>query len=249
MDLLVRLQRAEKLEALAAHLTAVAPLPGVSGLVAGEGPDVVEGLTADVAEVLVSPRVHFAVRPELRLQTERLGAEVTLVRFVRHVDPAVDAQAGHVREGFVANVACERPVSRVQSGVAVEAGDGEERLAAVRTVEGFLVLFKMSLQLLRRWETLSAHSTDTLRVFRVTPGVFDQAAQHPVPDSTDFTGRFALLHNKGFGPSPHRLLHLWRPQLRIWLPLVVPATRLALHLALSGIVSFSRLRVLLLLRR
>lgn len=81
--------------------------------------------------VLVSACVYFPVRSELRLQTERLRAKVTLVWFIRHVDPAVNTQAGGVGEGFVADVTCERSVSRVESGVAVEASDGEERLSTI----------------------------------------------------------------------------------------------------------------------
>lgn len=63
--------------------------------------------------VLVSTCVHLPVSSELRLQTKRLRARVALVWFIRHVDPAVDAQAGGVSKGFVADVTCERPVSCV----------------------------------------------------------------------------------------------------------------------------------------
>ena len=95
--------------------------------------------------VLVSTRVQLPVGSELSLQAERLRAELALVRFVGHVHPAVNAQAGQVGEGFVADVAGEGSVSCVQRGVAVQAGDGEERLAAVRAVVSLLIVSDVSL--------------------------------------------------------------------------------------------------------
>lgn len=47
------------------------------------------------------------------------------------MDPAVDAQARHVREGFVADVTFKLSVSGVQRGVGAETSDAEERLPTV----------------------------------------------------------------------------------------------------------------------
>lgn len=162
-------------------------------LVSGQRPAVVDLLVADVAVVLVLAGVRLLVRRELRLQAERLGADVALVGLVRHVDPAVNAQGGQVCKGFAAVAAPEGPVAGVQGGVVVEAGEGQEGLPAVRAVVGLLVRLQVIFQLLRSFLLFPTNAANARRLVRVAPGVFDQAAQYAVPDPAHLAGGSAAV--------------------------------------------------------
>lgn len=143
------------------------------------------------------------------------------MRFIGHVRPAVNAQAGHVRVAFVADVTFVRPVSGVQGRVGAEARDAEERLPAVRTVVGFLIPPEVPLQLFLRLKMFSAHSTNVLRLVNVTPSVFDQTALQAVPDpahSADLTALCPLALQAGCSLLPP---HLQGTRLPLWLPVLV----------------------------
>lgn len=196
--------------------------------------------------VLVSPHVGLHVSCELRLQTERLQADVTLVRFVLDVDPAVDVQVRQVSEAFVADVAFEGSVPRVQRRVAVQSGDGEERLPAVRALVDLLVGLKVLLQFVNGLEPLPAHAAHALWLVRVLPGVFNEAAEETVPHAAHFTRRPAFLHQlpvhvAAFGSALPRLR---QPLLRVGLPVVFVFVLTAADVGF--IVSFLYLHVMLL---
>jgi len=111
------------------------------------------------------------------------------VGFMLRVDPLVGLQHRLLCEGFVADVALVRPVSSVSVHVALEADDGEERLAADAAAVSFLVSLKMPPELLRGLGLLSTHAADLVGLVHMTPGVFEQHPRGAPEKPADLTGQ------------------------------------------------------------
>lgn len=166
VDLLVLSQRPGKFESSPADLTAVRSFLGVGHPVAAQGSVVTEGFATLATEV----RPPFGRSPKVIFQLF-----LQLQHFLVFVEVLLTFQ-GHQTVCITANLAFVRSVAQAQQT--------EERLSANVTLAH--VTLKMILQQLCGLRRLAAHSTNTARVVRVTPGVFDKRRLRFAQSSTDF---------------------------------------------------------------